>query len=260
MTLTPLWSMTLPGTVTSQLPPASAARSTMTEPGFMDSTISLRIRRGAGLPGIRAVVTMTSISLHCARKSAISASMNSLDISLAYPPWPSPDSSMSTVRNSAPIDLACSLTASLVSKTRTTAPKFLAWPVADSPATPPPITRTLAGGTRPAAVIWPAKKRPKWCEASMMARYPAMLAIELRVSKAWARLITLGMQSRARTVAFFFCSWSTRSLLMAGRTYPTRVLPSPSLSTSSPEGSLTLMTRSLVHASLPLTILAPLAS
>jgi len=30
---------------------------------------------------------------------------------------------------------------------------FLACPTAASPATPPPITRTLAGGTLPAAVI-----------------------------------------------------------------------------------------------------------
>jgi len=33
-------------------------------------------------------------------------------------------------------------------------------PMAASPATPAPITKTLAGGTRPAAVIWPVKKRP----------------------------------------------------------------------------------------------------
>lgn len=35
------------------------------------------------------------------------------------------------------------------------APIFLAVPIADKPATPPPITKTLAGGTLPAAVIWP---------------------------------------------------------------------------------------------------------
>ncbi len=37
------------------------------------------------------------------------------------------------------------------------------------PATPPPMTSTLAGGTRPAAVIWPVKKRPKWAAASTTA-------------------------------------------------------------------------------------------
>jgi len=32
---------------------------------------------------------------------------------------------------------------------------FLACPIAASPATPPPITKIFAGGTLPAAVIWP---------------------------------------------------------------------------------------------------------
>jgi hypothetical protein len=32
------------------------------------------------------------------------------------------------------------------------------------------MTMTLAGGTLPAAVIWPVKKRPKCCAASMTAR------------------------------------------------------------------------------------------
>jgi hypothetical protein len=34
---------------------------------------------------------------------------------------------------------------------------------------PPPTTRTLQGGTRPAAVIWPVKKRPKCSAASITA-------------------------------------------------------------------------------------------
>ena len=45
----------------------------------------------------------------------------------------------------------------------------LAVPMADRPATPPPMTSILAGGTRPAAVICPVKKRPKWLAASMTA-------------------------------------------------------------------------------------------
>lgn len=61
-------------------------------------------------------------------------------------------------RNSAPNDSTCSLTAALVSNPRTMAPMFLAVPMADSPATPPPITSTLAGGTLPAAVIWPGRE------------------------------------------------------------------------------------------------------
>ena len=43
-------------------------------------------------------------------------------------------------------------------------------PIAAKPATPAPITNTLAGGILPAAVIWPVKNRPKCCAASMIAR------------------------------------------------------------------------------------------
>ena len=60
-----------------------------------------------------------------------------------------------TSKNSAPKDSTCSLTAARVSKARTMAPMFFAVPMADRPATPPPMINTLAGGTLPAAVIWP---------------------------------------------------------------------------------------------------------
>ena len=43
-------------------------------------------------------------------------------------------------------------------------------PIAASPATPTPATSTLAGGTLPAAVTWPVKKRPNTFAASMTAR------------------------------------------------------------------------------------------
>lgn len=86
-------------------------------------------------------------------KSSISALINSGDISLAYPPVPSPDSLYLTSKNSAPNDLNYSLTASLVSNPLTMAPKDLAVAIADNPATPPPMTKTLAGGSLPAAVI-----------------------------------------------------------------------------------------------------------
>ena len=52
-------------TVPSTLPPLAAAMSTMTEPGFIEATISPVISRGAGLPGISAVVTTMSTSLLC---------------------------------------------------------------------------------------------------------------------------------------------------------------------------------------------------
>lgn len=56
-------------------------------------------------------------------------------------------------KNSAPRDSTCSFTAERVSNPLTIAPMFLACPIAAKPATPPPITRTFAGGTLPAAVI-----------------------------------------------------------------------------------------------------------
>jgi hypothetical protein len=62
------------------------------------------IRSGAGFPGIKAVVIIISTSLAYFMKRSISAAMNSGDISLAYPPVPSPLSLILTVKNSAPID------------------------------------------------------------------------------------------------------------------------------------------------------------
>ena len=52
-------------TAPSTLPPLTAAMSTMTEPGCIEATISPVMSRGAGLPGISAVVMTMSTSLHC---------------------------------------------------------------------------------------------------------------------------------------------------------------------------------------------------
>ena len=52
-TVTPPVSMVSPGTVASQLPPVSAARSTITLPGFMPATIAAVTIFGAGRPGHR---------------------------------------------------------------------------------------------------------------------------------------------------------------------------------------------------------------
>lgn len=46
-----------------QLPPASEAKSTITEPGFISLTCSSKINSGASLPGIKAVVIIISTSL-----------------------------------------------------------------------------------------------------------------------------------------------------------------------------------------------------
>mmetsp|Transcript_19190 Transcript_19190/g.61044 ORF Transcript_19190/g.61044 Transcript_19190/m.61044 type:complete len:294 (+) Transcript_19190:1971-2852(+) len=81
--VTPPWRATWPGWVVSTLPPASAARSTTTLPGRMDSTMAREMSLGAGLPGMSAVVMTTSTSRHCSANSFISASINSLLISLA---------------------------------------------------------------------------------------------------------------------------------------------------------------------------------
>jgi hypothetical protein len=50
------------------------------------------------------------------------------------------------------------------------APRLVAVPIAARPATPAPTTSTLAGGTLPAAVTCPVKKRPKLLPASITAR------------------------------------------------------------------------------------------
>jgi len=118
---------------------------------------TLRISRGAFLPGMRAVVMIISTSRACLANRACSASMNSFDISFPYPPVDSPSSCtkqcyisvnrtswlpeypvenktqhkpfltlMDTSRNSAPSDSTCSFTEARVSNARTIAPMFLA--------------------------------------------------------------------------------------------------------------------------------------
>src|SRR5207237_1227585 len=57
---TPCRSTTSPATAPSTLPPCSTARSTMTLPGRMLATWASVISRGAGRPGMRAVVMTMS--------------------------------------------------------------------------------------------------------------------------------------------------------------------------------------------------------
>lgn len=59
------------GIVSSQLPPASAARSITTEPGFMAATWVAGHRFGAFFPGIRAVEITISTSLAYFKNIAI---------------------------------------------------------------------------------------------------------------------------------------------------------------------------------------------
>src|SRR5688500_14473112 len=58
--VTPSFTVTVPGAVSSQFPPVSAAMSTTTEPGRMARTISALTSLGAGRPGTAAVVITMS--------------------------------------------------------------------------------------------------------------------------------------------------------------------------------------------------------
>ena len=83
MIVTPCLTTTWPGSVSSQLPPCSAARSTITLPGFIERTISALISFGAGLPGMSAVVMITSTSFACFANTAACAFWKPSLISLA---------------------------------------------------------------------------------------------------------------------------------------------------------------------------------
>ena len=76
---TPPCSTVCPGRVSSQLPPVSAARSTITLPGFIPATIAAVTIFGAGRPGTAAVHTTTSIPLRwSARRRCCSARSSSV--------------------------------------------------------------------------------------------------------------------------------------------------------------------------------------
>ncbi len=60
-----------PGSVSSQLPPFSAARSTTTEPGLIFLIASSMISSGAGRPGTAAVEITASISPMASASSSL---------------------------------------------------------------------------------------------------------------------------------------------------------------------------------------------
>jgi hypothetical protein len=72
--------------------------------------------------------------------------------------------------NFAPSDCTCSFTAGRTSVAVTMAPRRRAVAIACSPATPTPMTKTLAAGTVPAAVIIIGSARPYSPAASITAR------------------------------------------------------------------------------------------
>ena len=83
MIVTPLATTVLPASVSSTLPPVSAARSTMTEPGLIVGIISLVMSTGALRPGIAAVVMMMSFSRAAFARSSTSLRCASSDSSFA---------------------------------------------------------------------------------------------------------------------------------------------------------------------------------
>ena len=83
MIVTSCCTASRPGSVSAQLPPMSAARSTMIEPGFIDATASAGISLGAGSPGTRAVVMITSAWGIRASRSSWALARASADSSLA---------------------------------------------------------------------------------------------------------------------------------------------------------------------------------
>src|SRR5215472_2234646 len=85
-TQTPSTSITRPGRVSSQLPPISDARSTITEPRRMPLTIGAVTRIGALRPGTAAVVITTSAAPTRPVSSSRCLARNSADCSRAYPP------------------------------------------------------------------------------------------------------------------------------------------------------------------------------
>jgi hypothetical protein len=60
MIFTPWWTIVSPTFVISQLPPCSAARSTITDPARMRSTAAFEMITGALRPGTDAVETTAS--------------------------------------------------------------------------------------------------------------------------------------------------------------------------------------------------------
>ena len=157
--VTPLSTISSPGRVSSQLPPVSAARSTITEPARIARTASAVISFGAGRPGIAAVVITAS---NCGIRACSSAC------------WAACCSARQLARVAALGLLADERRGRGTSRraTRpvrappgarrtpdTTAPRRRAVAIACSPATPAPSTSTFAGGIVPAAVISIGKKR-----------------------------------------------------------------------------------------------------
>ena len=157
------------------------------------------------------------------------------------------------------MDSTCSATSGRASVARTTAPRLPAVPMAARPATPAPTTRTLAGGTFPAAVTCPVKNDPNSFAASMIARYPAMLAIEDSTSRDCAREMR-GTASIAMAVTPWAASCSSNRGFSAGATRLTTIAPLRISPISVASGALIFATRSAPQTFSASPIVAPAAT
>ena len=83
MIFTPCRSVGSSATVPSTFPPAIAAKSKITLPGFMLAICASVTSRGAGLPGISAVVMTISCLAMCVDTKSACANLYSSDISVA---------------------------------------------------------------------------------------------------------------------------------------------------------------------------------
>ena len=110
-----------------------------------------------------------------------------------------------------------------------------------SPATPTPITSTLAGGTVPAAVMNIGKNLARCSAAVSPARYPDTVACELKASMPWARLMR-GSRSKLKTVAFLAARARTASSAWATPKKLNSAAPSGTAAASSALGGLTRTT------------------
>ena len=166
-----------------------------------------------------------------------------------------------TSTNFAPKLWTCSLTSGRISNASTTAPRRREVAIACKPATPAPITNTLAGLIVPAAVVNIGKNLGKAADASKTALYPPILAWEDKASITCALLVR-GISSMLNAVTFR----SAKPLTIVGFPRGLRklitILPSCNLSTSDSSSTPILRSTSVSRhrASLSEIIFAPACS
>ncbi len=135
--------------------------------------------------------------------------------------------------------------------------------IADSPATPAPTTKTRAGAMVPAAVVIKGKSFGRAWAAIRTARYPAMLAWELRTSIDCARVVR-GRSSSEKRAAPREATAADTSGAASGAAIPTIAWPARSRARSglagSPPSTRTQATTSAPSASSRVPMTAPRSS